>query len=125
MSFINPQSWKFYTGSFLTNEAAGISDFATLQVLRNNTKDACTAGASFDPARCARLSQMLGRLETKAILFTGAPITPTFVWNKPADGTVLAAAVPASTAAVVSSAVVSSAVKSLPNQSTVICNNTS
>jgi len=73
MSSINPTSWRFYVGSFISNEAAGLADARNVQMLRQATMTACAPGPAFDPAHCAALAQTLGRVTTQQACFSGAP----------------------------------------------------
>ena len=71
MSFISPTSWRFYVGSFVSNEAAGLAAARNIPALQQATATACTAGPTFDPARCAALAQTLGRVQTQTSCYSG------------------------------------------------------
>jgi hypothetical protein len=62
---VNATNWRFYTGSFISNEAASLADYRDVSALQAATASACTAGPDFNPARCAYLSQALGRIQTQ------------------------------------------------------------
>jgi hypothetical protein len=97
MSSINPTSWRFYVGSFVSNETAGLADTRNLQALQAATMAACTAGPTFDPARCSALAQTLGRVTTHQACYSGAP---TLMGSNPATwGPATPAPVATSTAA--------------------------
>jgi hypothetical protein len=93
---ITPNNWRFYTGSFISNEAASLADYRDIAALQAATASACTAGPDFNPARCSYLAQALGRIQTqnncgKHLLGGGAQkMTPASA-NVPSQGQVLAA----------------------------------
>jgi hypothetical protein len=94
---INPTNWRFYTGSFISNEAASLADYRDIAALQAATTSACTPGPDFNPARCSYLAQALGRIQTqnncgKSLLGGGGTqkMTPASA-NVPSQGQVLAA----------------------------------
>jgi hypothetical protein len=73
MSFIAPTSWRFYVGSFVSNDAAGLAAARNIPELQAAVATACAAGPSFNPAACAYLAQTLGRVQTQRNCYSGAP----------------------------------------------------
>jgi hypothetical protein len=71
---MDPRSPFFYTSTFITNEAAGIVPVSSqdLSTVVASMQDACY-GTTFDPARCASLSQMVGRMRTQNACLTNQP----------------------------------------------------
>lgn len=93
---VNPTNWRFYTGSFISNEAASLADYRDVSALQAATASACTAGPDFNPARCSYLAQALGRIQTqnncgRGLLGGGMPMASTANANVPSQGQILAA----------------------------------
>ncbi len=74
MNVVNPTSWRFYVGSFVPAAAADLADTRDIATLKRATQDACTPGPTFDPSRCSRLAQMLGRAQTQYNCYSGQPL---------------------------------------------------
>lgn len=75
MSSIKPTSWQFYVGSFVSNESAALANGRSVEELQRATAAACTAGPTFDPARCAYLAQSLGRVQQQRACTSGQVLT--------------------------------------------------
>ena len=92
---VNATNWRFYTGSFISNEAASLADYRDVSALQAATASACTAGPDFNPARCSYLAQALGRIQTQHNcgkgLLGGMSMASKASANVPSQGQILAA----------------------------------